>query len=109
MPKKSEANRKYGRAIDKPCPKCGAIKCTNCGGKYCTACEEWKPYSEFTRDSKAYDGYNTKCRPCKKSASGKRDLIKKRATNRSYWERHKTELSERARLARAANPEKERE
>jgi hypothetical protein len=108
MPKKSGFGRKYGRVIDKPCPKCGAIKCINCGGKYCTACEEWKLYSEFTRDSKAYDGYNTKCRVCKNSVVSKRDPIKRLATNRSYLERHRSELLERAKLARAANPEKER-
>jgi len=108
MPKKSEA-QKYGRVINKPCPKCGAIKCVNCGGKYCTAYEEWKPYSEFTRASDAYDGYYTKCRACKKSASGKRDPIKKSATDRSYRERHRTELLERAKLARTANLDKERE
>jgi hypothetical protein len=110
MPKKkAEVKQKHGRAIDKPCPKCGNLRCTNCGGKYCTACEEWKPYDEFTSDIKAYDGYYTKCRVCKNSVISKRDPVKKLATNRSYRDRHREEILAKEKLARAANPEKYRE
>lgn len=107
--KKDESKRKYGRAIDLPCPKCGTLKCTTCGGKYCTACQEWKLYSEFTRDSKAYDRYNTKCRICKNSVEDRTDPAKKVAANIRYRIRHREELLAKAKLTRAANPERERE
>jgi hypothetical protein len=96
MPKKDEGKRKYGRAIDKPCPKCGGLKCTACGGKYCTGCNEWKGYSEFTRNTRAYDGYNTKCRICKNSVINRTDPAKKLAANIRYRTRHREDLIERA-------------
>lgn len=37
--------------------------------KFCSRCDKTKPFSEFTRSTKAHDGLHNFCRDCNKAAS----------------------------------------
>lgn len=35
-------------------------------GKVCSSCKEWKPYSEFHKNITSFDGYQDRCKICRK-------------------------------------------
>jgi 5-methylcytosine-specific restriction endonuclease McrA len=56
-------------------------------GKRCPKCETWKPYSEYQRNRRNPDGYQSRCRPCTNATNDawrSAHLTERRASQRAY-------------------------
>lgn len=73
--------------------------------KTCSICGALKPLSEYGKHSKAKDGLQQQCKPCRAE--------RRKITDATYRERNRDRLreyhAEKSRERRAANPEKSRE
>lgn len=80
-------------------------------GKRCSKCGEWKPYTEFYKNSTYTDGYAGKCKECKKDYQQKwreNNREEHRAYSREYYQDHKEERLGYYKEWREENPEKKR-
>jgi hypothetical protein len=81
--------------------------------KYCNGCKQWKPKMYFPRNKRSKDGFDWRCKDCKREQARKYIRSERgRETRRRYYQLHKPEYTESKRQKRAEyaaeNPEKMR-
>ena len=80
--------------------------------KRCAKCEETKPAESFAKDKQKSDGMDSYCRPCRaeiQTAWRNRDRENYRAKARVRYANNRDDISKKAKIAYAKNPEKWRD
>lgn len=88
------------------------------GLKWCPKCEQWKPYSEFSRDRATKDGYRGRCKTCDKATYERRranpekreaDHARQKRWYEANKERHRAKCRRNMQLLLAHDPDRQRQ